>query len=142
MARAELEACRLVDLGKILDVRGNLTAIEPARDLPFSIARVYWIYDVPGGEERGGHAYHTLQEFIIALSGSFDVLLDDGQQKRTVSLNRSYRGLFVPPMIWRHVENFSTNSVCLVLASAHFEEQEYIRDYSTYLATVRKAGSP
>ncbi|MEK6372951.1 MAG: FdtA/QdtA family cupin domain-containing protein [Acidobacteriota bacterium] len=124
--------CRIVDLPRILDPRGNLTFIEGERHVPFRIRRAYWIYDVPGGEVRGGHAYRTLDELLVSLSGSFDVVLDDGRERRVVPLNRSYCGLLVPRMIWRHVENFSTNSVCLILASAPYDEDDYIRDYDLF----------
>ena len=109
-----------------------------AAPCPFVIQRVYWIYDVPGGEVRGGHAYKELQEFFVALSGSFDVVLDDGKERKIVSLNRSYFGLYVPNMIWRHLENFSTNSVCLILASLSYSVDDYIRDYEAYLDAVRR----
>lgn len=127
-----VSACRLFSLPKILDHRGNLSFIEGGRHIPFVIQRTYWVYDVPGGESRGGHAYRELQEFFIALSGSFDVVLDDGTDRKVVSLNRSYFGLYVPNMIWRHLENFATNSVCLVLASTPYSQEDYIRDYETY----------
>lgn len=127
---------RIVQLPKIPDHRGNLTFIEAGRPIPFIIQRSYWIYDVPGGEVRGGHAYHELQEFFVALSGSFDVVLDDGKERKIVSLNRSYFGLYVPNMIWRHLENFSTNSVCLILASLPYSADDYIRDYESYLGAV------
>ncbi len=123
----------LINLPKISDPRGNLTFIEGNNHIPFQIARVFWIYDVPGGETRGGHAYKTNQEFIIALSGSFDVVLDDGKQKTKHTLNRSYYGLFVPCGTWRHMENFSTNSLALVIASIEFKEEDYIRDYNNFL---------
>jgi dTDP-4-dehydrorhamnose 3,5-epimerase-like enzyme len=130
---------RIVQLPKIPDDRGNLTFIEAGRPVPFVIQRTYWIYDVPGGEVRGGHAYKQLQEFFVALSGSFDVVLDDGKESKIVSLNRSYFGLYVPNMIWRHLENFSTNSVCLILASLPYSANDYIRDYESYLDTIRRA---
>lgn len=130
-----VDACQLIDLPKILDVRGNLTFIEGNRHIPFDIARTYWVYDVPGGEIRGGHAYKQLEECIIALSGSFDVVIDDGHEHRIMSLNRSYIGLYLPAMLWRRLDNFSTNSVCLILASQPFAEEDYIRDYQTYLET-------
>lgn len=129
---------RIVQLPKIPDERGNLTVIEAGRPVPFVIQRTYWIYDVPGGEVRGGHAYRKLQEFLVALSGSFDVVLDDGKEHKIVSLNRSYFGLYVPNMIWRHLENFSTNSVCLILASLPYSTDDYIRDYESYLGAVRR----
>jgi dTDP-4-dehydrorhamnose 3,5-epimerase-like enzyme len=133
MNAASLADCRIIDLPKISDPRGNLTFLEGGKHIPFDIKRAYWIYDVPGGEKRGGHAYKTLHEFIIALSGSFDVVLDDGREKKTFSLNRSYFGLYVPQMIWRTIENYSTNGVTLILASAHYNPDEYIRDYEAFL---------
>lgn len=123
----------LIILPKFLDERGNLSVIEEMKDVPFKIERTYWIYDVPGGEARGGHAYRENQEFIVALSGSFDVILDDGKEKRTFHLNRSYYGLFVPEGIWREMDNFSTNSLALVLSSTKYDVKDYIRDYDEYL---------
>jgi dTDP-4-dehydrorhamnose 3,5-epimerase-like enzyme len=128
---------RIIQLPKIPDDRGNLTFIEAGRPVPFVIHRSYWIYDVPGGEVRGGHAYKELEEFVIALSGSFDVVLNDGKERKIVSLNRSYSGLYVPNMIWRHLENFSTNSVCLILASLAYSADDYIRDYELYLDAIQ-----
>jgi WxcM-like, C-terminal len=129
---------RLIDLPKIPDPRGNLSFIEGDNHIPFTVRRTYWIYDVPGGERRGGHAYRTLHEFFVALSGSFDVVLDNGRGARqTVVLNRSYVGLHVPPMTWRHLENFSTNAVCLILASEHYDEADYLRDRDEFLALTR-----
>jgi hypothetical protein len=128
-----LSDCRIIDLPEILDARGNLSFIESGRPIPFVISRVYWVYDVPGGETRGGHAYRALQEFMVALSGSFDVVLDDGRQRKVVSLNRSYFGLYVPNMMWRHLENFSTNAVCMILGSSPYCEDDYIREYKEYL---------
>ncbi len=133
-----LDDCRTIPLPKIHDARGNLSIIEAGRPVPFVIQRTYWIYDVPGGEVRGGHAYKELQEFFVALSGSFDVVLDDGKERKIVSLNRSYFGLYVPTMIWRHLENFSTNSVCLILASLPYSANDYIRDYESYLCAIRR----
>jgi WxcM-like, C-terminal len=127
----------VVELPKILDPRGNLTFIEGGQHVPFEIQRVYYTYDVPGGEARGGHAHIECQAFIIAASGSFDVHLDDGVTKRVFSLNRSYRGVIVPTMVWRELHNFSSGSVCLVLASRHYEEADYIRDYDQFLRRVR-----
>ena len=127
---------RKIDLPKFIDERGNLSFLEGDNHIPFPIKRTYWIYDVPGGEKRGGHAYRQLHEFIIALSGSFDVVLDDGKEKRIHSLNRSYYGLYVPKMIWRELENFSTNSLCLILASEHYDENDYIRDYDEFLKMI------
>lgn len=134
----DLQECRLMHLPKILDERGNLSFIEAGRPVPFVIERVYWIYDVPGGETRGGHAYKSLQEFFVALSGSFDVVLDDGCKRKCVSLNRSYFGLYVPNMIWRHLENFSTNAVCMILASKHYSEEDYFRDYKDFIEHIMK----
>jgi dTDP-4-dehydrorhamnose 3,5-epimerase-like enzyme len=122
----------IINLPKIEDQRGNLTFIEENNHIPFDIKRVYWIYDVPGGETRGGHAYKKNKEFIIALSGSFDVIINDGNRRNKFSLNRSYYGLYVPNMLWRSVENFSTNSLCLVLASEKYNENDYIRNLNEY----------
>jgi len=123
---------KIISLPKIIDERGNLSFIEENNHVPFKIVRSYWIYDVPGGEKRGGHAYKENQEFIIALSGSFDVIVDDGKEQKTFSLNRSYYGLYVPKGIWRQMENFSTNSLALVLASNKFNKEDYIYDYETF----------
>lgn len=128
-----IDNCRLVDLPKISDPRGNLTFVEGGNHIPFDIQRVYYLYDVPGGAERGGHAHKGLQQLIVAMSGSFDVVLDDGSEKRRIHLNRSYSGLYVCPMIWRELDNFSSGSVCMVLASNHYDEADYFRDYSDYL---------
>jgi WxcM-like, C-terminal len=130
---SSLADCRIIDLPKISDPRGNLTFVEGTKHIPFAIQRAYWIYDVPGGEKRGGHAYKTLHEYIVALSGSFDVILDDGREKKIFSLNRSYFGLYVPNMIWRTIENYSTNGVTLILASEHYLPNDYIRDYAAFL---------
>lgn len=137
-----IKDCRIIDLPKFLDHRGNLSVVEIGRPVPFIIRRVYWIYDVPGGETRGGHAYKTLHEFMIALSGSFNVVLDDGEQRKVVSLNRSYFGLYVPKMIWRYLENFSTNAVCMILASLPYSEGDYIRDYKEYLNLIVEGKQP
>ncbi|WP_321480227.1 FdtA/QdtA family cupin domain-containing protein [uncultured Bacteroides sp.] len=123
---------KIIELPKILDRRGNLSVIEEFKNIPFKIERTYWIYDVPGGEKRGGHAYKENQEFIVALSGSFDVILDDGKEKKTFSLNRSYYGLYVPKGLWRQMENFSTNSLALILASTPYNENDYIYDYDEF----------
>jgi len=128
-----LEKCTMIDLPKIHDPRGNLTFIESHRHVPFDIQRVYYLYDVPGGAERGGHAHKALHQFIIAMSGSFDVLLDDGCDRKRIHLNRSYSGLHVCPMIWRELDNFSSGSVCMVLASHTFDEDDYYRDYSEFM---------
>ena len=123
----------IIHLPKISDPRGNLSVIEELKEIPFKIERTYWIYDVPGGENRGGHAYKENQEFIVALSGSFDVMLDDGKEIMTFSLNRSYDGLYVPKGLWRQMENFSTNSLALVLSSTKYDQDDYIRDYKEFL---------
>lgn len=126
--------CRIIDLPKVADPRGNLTFIEGHSHIPFSISRSYWIYDVPGGEKRGGHAYYRNEELIVAVSGSFDVVVDDGVSRHTYSLNRSYYGLYIPAGVWRELVNFSTNALCLVLASSRYDETDYIRDYSIFSA--------
>ena len=130
--------CHLVDLPKINDERGNLTFIETERHVPFSIQRVFYLYDVPGGSLRAGHALKSCHQFIIAISGSFDVALDDGREKQRFTLNRSHYGLYVTPLTWREIDNFSSNSVCLVLASAVYSEGDYYRDYQGFLAAVRE----
>ncbi|MEQ9142871.1 MAG: FdtA/QdtA family cupin domain-containing protein [Parvibaculaceae bacterium] len=131
-----VEECQIIDLPKISDPRGNLTFVEGNQHIPFPIERVYYLYDVPGGEQRGGHAHKNLQQLIISMSGSFDVILDDGRSKRTVHLNRSYFGLYVPTMIWRELDNFSSGSVCMVLASERYDEADYYRDYDEFLKAV------
>ncbi len=128
---------KLLELPKIADPRGNLTFIEGMKHVPFEISRVYYLYDVPGGETRGGHAHRTLEQFIIAAMGSFDVLLDDGFDRKRVFLNRSYYGLYVPRMVWRELENFSSGSVCLVLASHPYDEADYYRSYEEFRSVVR-----
>lgn len=125
-------SCRIIKLPKISDPRGNLTFIEETRHIPFKIKRVYYLYDVPGGETRAGHAHKTLQQFVIAASGSFDIIIDEGSGQETFHLNRSYYGLYMPPMVWRELANFSSGSVCLVLASELFDETDYIREYQTF----------
>lgn len=132
-----LNQCQIIDLPKISDSRGNLSYIEGTNHIPFSIERVYYLYDVPGGEERGGHAHKELQQLIIAISGSFDVELSDGKQKKRFTLNRPYRGLYVPKMLWRELNNFSSGTVCMVLASDKYDEADYYRDFSDYLKIVR-----
>jgi len=128
----KLSKCKIINLPRVSDSRGNLTFIEENRHIPFEIKRVYYLYDIPGGESRGGHAHKQLQQFIIAASGSFDVILDDGFERKAFYLNRSYYGLYVPSMIWRELNNFSSGSVCLVLASDFYCESDYIRDYEEF----------
>ena len=127
-----LDDCQLIDLPVVHDRRGNLTFIEGGRQIEFPIERVYYLYDVPGGADRGGHAHRTLRQLLIAVSGSFDVVLDDGQASRRVHLNRAHTGLYIAPMTWREIDNFSGNSVCLVLASSRFDEEDYLRDYDAF----------
>ena len=129
---ATVEDVKIIELPKFLDARGNLSFAENFKQIPFEIKRTYWIYDVPGGEDRGGHAYFKNQEFIVALSGAFDVVVDDGVNKRTFSLNRSYFGLYVPAGLWRTMENFSTNSFALEFGSEHYAKEDYIRDYGQF----------
>lgn len=131
-----LTDCKLIDLPKISDPRGNLTFIEGMRHVPFEIKRVYYLYDVPGGADRAGHAHKGLQQLIIAMSGSFDVVLDDGRDKARFHLNRSFYGLYIPRMIWRELDNFSSGSVCLVLASEYYDELDYFRDYSEFKKAI------
>ncbi|WP_425459170.1 sugar 3,4-ketoisomerase [Bacteroides fragilis] len=133
-----MDAVRIIQLPKVLDKRGNLSIIEELKNIPFTIERTYWIYDVPGGESRGGHAYRENEEFIVALSGSFDVILDDGNERKMFSLNRSYYGLYVPKGLWREINNFSTNSLALILSSTVYEEKDYIRDYNDFLKMKRR----
>lgn len=133
-----LDQCHMIDLPRVTDQRGNLTFIESNRHVPFDIKRVYYIYDVPGGAERGGHAHKNLEQFIFAPSGSFDVVLSDGRSKRKFSLNRSYYGLYIRSMIWREINNFSSGSVCMALASAPYSEDDYYREYSKFLEAVGK----
>ncbi len=133
-----VEQCRIVELPIVHDQRGNLTFIEGGRHIPFEVRRVYYLYDVPGGAERGAHAHRTLHQFFIAMSGSFDIHLDDGRDKRSFHLNRSYYGLYVPPMIWRWIDNFSSGSVLMVLASDFYAEQDYYRDYDAFVRAVHE----
>jgi hypothetical protein len=125
--------CQLISLPKVPDARGSLTFIEGGRHVPFAIERAYTIYNVPAGETRGGHAYYHLQELVVALSGSFDVVVNDGASERRISLNHAYVGLYLPELMWRHVDNFSTNAVCLVLASSHYDHEDYIRDFDAFV---------
>lgn len=130
---ATIDDVKIIELPKFLDARGNLSFAEQNNHIPFEIKRTYWIYDVPGGESRGGHAFLQNQEFIVALSGAFDVVVDDGEQKKTIALNRSYYGLFVPAGLWRSIDNFSTNSLALEFGSMHYDESDYVREYDNFL---------
>lgn len=130
---ATVEDVRIIELPKFTDPRGNLSFVEQLNHIPFVIRRTYWLYDVPGGESRGGHAYKENQEFIVALSGSFDVVLDDGNKKCSFTLNRSYYGLYVPKGLWREMENFSTNSLAMILSSTDYDANDYIRNYDEFL---------
>jgi hypothetical protein len=133
------EPCEIRELRTIRDPRGNLTFVEGEADLPYSIRRAYFLYDIPGGASRGGHAHRALRQCLIALHGSFDVVLDDGSHRHRIHLNRAHQGLVIPPMWWRELENFSSGSVCLVLASHLFDEGDYIRDFSDFQREVRRA---
>ena len=133
-----IENCNVLQLNKISDPRGNLTFVESNRHVPFEIKRVYYLYDVPGGAERGGHGHKALHQLIVAISGSFDIHLDDGVSKKTIHMNRSYEGLYVCPMIWREIDNFSSGAVCLVLASDFYDEADYYRDYGNFVQDVNK----
>jgi len=133
-----LDDCRLLQLPKIEDRRGNLTFVEANHHVPFGIERVYYLYDVPGGAERGGHAHKGLHQFMVAMSGSFDVKIDDGSRKTTFHLNRSYYGLYLCPMIWREIDNFSSGAVCMVLASTRYAPEDYLRDYDEFVRLARE----
>ena len=133
---ASLRDCKVTELPKVSDPRGNLTFIEQNRHIPFEIKRIFYLYDVPGGAWRAGHALKTCDQFIIAASGSFDVILDDGRERQRIHLNRSYYGLLIPPMIWREIDNFSSGSVCLVLASEFYTEEDYFREYKDFLKSL------
>lgn len=141
MTPSPLSRVRLIDLPVVREPRGNLTFIEGRQHVPFDIQRVYYLYDVPGGAERAGHAHKGLHQLVVAMSGSFDIHLDDGFEQKTFHLNRSYYGLYICPMIWRTIDNFSSGSVCLVLASTHYEEADYYRDYPEFLAAAKGGGS-
>lgn len=129
---SSIDQCRIIDFGKHHHANGNLTVVENSRQVPFDVKRVFYIYDVPGGEERGGHSHKQLQQVIVAMSGAFDVILDDGVNRRVVTLNRPYQGLLVAPGVWSKQENFSSGSVCLVLASDYYDESDYVRDYNEF----------
>jgi len=131
-----LSECRIIELPKIDEPRGNLTFVEGGRHIPFRIERVYYLYDVPGGAERGGHAHKKLEQFILAMSGSFDVILNDGCEQKRIHMNRSYYGLYISPMIWREIDNFSSGSVCMVLASEFYDETDYYRDFDQFRNAV------
>ncbi|MEO0569443.1 MAG: FdtA/QdtA family cupin domain-containing protein [Pseudomonadota bacterium] len=137
-----LSDCRRIDLPKIMDQRGNLTFVEGHKHIPFDIKRVYYLYDVPGGSERGEHAHKTLHQFVICTSGSFDLLLRDGDQEQRFHLNRSYFGIYVCPMMWRMLDNFSSGAVCMVLASEKYDETDYIRDWNEFLIEVERRKMP
>ena len=134
-----LDKCKLLGLPVIADPRGSLTFVESSHHIPFDIRRVYYLYDVPGGAERGGHAHKKLHQLIIPMSGSFDIHLDDGSSKKTIHMNRNYNGLYICPMIWRTIDNFSSGAVCLVLASEFYEEDDYFRDYDIFAVEAKKA---
>lgn len=136
-----LDDCRIIELPKIQDQRGNLTFIEADRHVPFEIKRVYYLYDVPGGATRAAHGHRSLHQLMIAMSGSFDVTLDDGKQKKLFHLNRSYFGLYIPPMMWRDLDNFSSGAVCMVLASDYYDENDYFRNYDNFLKAARGENS-
>lgn len=138
MAQRSVDDCRIINLPKISDPRGNLTFIENSSHIPFDIKRVYYLYDVPGGSDRGSHAHKQLHQFIVAMSGSFDVVLDDGRQMKRFQLNRSHYGLYVCPMMWRYLDNFSSGAVCMVLASETYSEDDYIREYDSFVSAVRE----
>lgn len=134
--RYQIKDCKIIDLPKISDPRGNLTFIEENKHVPFDIKRVFYLYDVPGGENRGGHALKSCSQLLVALSGSFDVTVYDGKEKQTFQLNRSYFGLHIPPLIWRQIDNFSSNSICMVLASEFYSDEGYYREYDSFLKAV------
>lgn len=138
-ALSGLAACHMVAFPRVSDPRGNLSFVEGQRHIPFDIRRVYWLYDVPGGAERGGHAHRGLEQVVIAMSGSFDIVLDDGTITQRFHLNRSYAGLYIPSMIWREIDNFSSGSVCMVLASAPYDEADYIREHGDFKAAAECA---
>lgn len=133
-----LNDCKILELPKITDPRGNLTFVESGNHIPFDIKRVYYLYDVPGGSDRGAHAHKNLHQFVIAMSGSFDIVLDDGDRQRRFHLNRSYYGLYICPMMWRTLDNFSSGGVCMVLASEYYDEADYIRDHDEFISLAKR----
>ena len=133
-----IDKCEIIDLPSINDPRGNLTFVESSHHIPFDIQRVYYLYDVPGGAERGGHAHKNLHQLIIAMAGSFDIHLDDGHSKKTIHMDRSYYGLYICPMIWREIDNFSSGAVCMVLASEYYDELDYYRDYGQFVSDAQR----
>jgi hypothetical protein len=139
LVRSSMDGVRIIELPRVQDPRGNLTFIEGGQHIPFQIRRAYYLYDVPGGETRGGHAHRELEQLIVPLSGSFNVRIDDGFQQRSVFLNRPYQGLYLPQLIWRELDEFSSGSVCLVLASRHFEEADYYRDHAEFVKAAKVA---
>jgi hypothetical protein len=132
-----LDNCRIIDLPKITNRLGNITPVEGGKDIPFEIARVYYLYDVPGGSTRGGHAHKNLEQVLVSAMGAFDVILDDGHNRKTVHLDRAYYGLYIPRMIWRELENFSSGGICLVMASLPYDESDYYRDYEDFIKAAR-----
>lgn len=137
-SKISVERCQIIELPKIADTRGNLTVIENNKNIPFEIKRVYYLYDVPGGAERAGHAHKVLKQFLVAMSGSFDVVIDDGYEKVTYHLNRAYYGLYICPMVWREIVNFSSGSVCMALASDFYDESDYYRKYENFIKAARE----
>jgi len=131
-----IDTCKIIQIPQISDRRGNLSFIEENKHIPFEIKRIYYLYDVPGDSVRAGHAHKNLHQFMIAISGSFDITLDDGVNKKTINLRRPYEGLYIPPMMWRDLDNFSSGSVCLVLASDYFDESDYYRNYNEFIANI------
>jgi dTDP-4-dehydrorhamnose 3,5-epimerase-like enzyme len=136
--KKSVEQCQILELPKITDQRGNLTFIENNKHIPFDIKRVYYLYDVPGGAERAGHAHQALHQFLVAMSGSFDVVIDDGHERTTYHLNRAYYGLYICPMVWREIVNFSSGSVCMALASDFYDESDYYREYEDFVKAIRE----
>lgn len=134
--KMSIEQCQIIELPKIADKRGNLTVIENKKNIPFEIKRVYYLYDVPGGAERAGHAHKALKQFLVAMSGSFDVVIDDGYARTIYHLNRAYYGLYICPMVWREIVNFSSGAVCMALASDFYDESDYYRNYEDFIKAI------